>query len=85
MLIPLLPCSDFCERLAVMLAIETRAAADDPERLGEMIERLIHGAAVAIAVTARGDAEGRSALIAAGVAHLEATAASCEVVEKICG
>jgi hypothetical protein len=56
-----------------MLAMETVAAAGDPESLGEIIERLIHCAAAVIAITAKGNSEGADALIAVAAAYLRTT------------
>ena len=64
---------DFGERLAAMLAMETAAAAGDPERLGEIVERLVHMAAVTIAITAKGDSTGTNALLEVAADYLQAT------------
>lgn len=45
----------FADALSAVCAMELSAAKDDPERIGEMIERLINSLSFTIAVACGGD------------------------------
>ncbi len=66
--------STFADELSRLAAKEAAAAKSDPERLGDMIERLSASLGMTIALAAKGDAKTIDTLITGCEAHIHAEA-----------
>ena len=62
--------SDFADRLSALVSKEMAEAHGDQERIGIIIERLIHSAAFTIAIAAEGNAKGMETLLHGADAYL---------------
>lgn len=70
----------FGDRLSALCSVELAAVNDDPERAGEMIERLLNSLAFTIAIAARGDPKGMSEMLQGAESYLYEAAASHQTV-----
>jgi hypothetical protein len=66
----------FADKLSALCAMELSDAQGDPERIGEMIERLINSLSFTIAIAAKGDPRGTSDMLEGAQAYLFSAAAS---------
>lgn len=70
-----MPDDDFAERLGKLVSRELPQARKDPERLAIMVEKLIAGAGLAIAVGCNGDPKSIEAMLQGVEAYLYESAA----------
>lgn len=77
----------FGDLLSGLCATELSAAKADPERIGEMIERLTNSLAFTIAIAARGEPKGVSEMLEGAAAYLFDAAGShqrpAELIERL--
>jgi hypothetical protein len=72
----------FGDLLSEIYAAELSAARGNPERVGEMVERLLNSLAFTIAIAAGGDTEGMSTMLQGAENYLYEAAASHQKVAQ---
>ena len=67
--------ADFASKLSVLVSAEMSAAHGDPERTGEVIERLLYAAAFSIAIASKGNQKGLNDMLEGAASYLFDTGA----------